>query len=81
MDTSKLNSGQRQLRMNIRNFFLTATHAELESALPTYPDQFSKDCIRELMEEADCPVCENLGCGRGAGVSHTYNSRCLCRKA
>jgi hypothetical protein len=51
MDTSKLTSYQRQVRMNIRNAFLTATKAELEAALPNYPDEFSKECIRELIAE------------------------------
>ena len=42
--------------MNIRNAFLTATPAEMEKALPNYPDQFSKDCIREMIEEYEPPT-------------------------
>ncbi len=52
IDTTKLTSHQRQVRMNIRNAFLTATREELEKALPNYPDQFSKDCIQELIDES-----------------------------
>lgn len=50
----ELDHYQRQTRMNIRNFFLVATRAELESAKETYlteKDQFGADCIQELIDE------------------------------
>lgn len=50
---SNLSNGDRQIRMNIRNFFLTTTREELVKALDNYPDKFSKDCIRELIDEHD----------------------------
>lgn len=76
MDTSKLTNFQRQVRMNIRNLFLAATYAEMDACLHNYPDQFSKDCIREMMDEAECPVCDSMGTVSGA--NHTYGKRCLC---
>jgi hypothetical protein len=79
MDTSKLSHGDRQIRMNIRNFFLVATVEEMRRAMPTYRDAFSRACIQELIDEAPCLVCEHMGCGPGSNASHTYNKNCLCK--
>ncbi len=51
MKTENLSDAQRNLRMNIRNFFLIATLAELQTALSNYPDTFSQACIQELIDE------------------------------
>jgi len=68
---------QRQLRQNIRNAFLTESWETMNAALVNYPDQFSKDCLRELMGEVACPVCNNFGT---RGGQHTYDGSCLCKK-
>jgi hypothetical protein len=73
MDVSKLTSLQRQIRMTIRNAFLRATYREMEFAMDNYPDRFSRDCLQEMMDEYDCPVCEHVGC---RGGEHTYGKRC-----
>jgi hypothetical protein len=78
MDTSKLTGQQRQIRMNIRNAFLAETWDTMNRCLANYPDQFSKDCIREMMDEVACVVCKHMGV---RGGSHTYDGSCLCEKA
>lgn len=50
MNTSNLTPHQRQIRANIRNFFLTATVKEMQDALPNYKDHFSKQCIQEMID-------------------------------
>jgi hypothetical protein len=67
---------QRQLRATIRNFFMVATVEEMRRALPTYTDPFSRDCIQELIDEADCPVCDSFGCC-SPNLDHTRNKNCL----
>ncbi len=56
---------ERQVRMNLRNFFLPATREELVAAVDGYPDEFSKNCIRELIAELDAEsgFCEFCGSG------------------
>ncbi len=55
MDTSTLSHHQRQHRMNIRNFLLTATPAELRRELDMCADRpgdkFRAECIHELILE------------------------------
>lgn len=50
MDTTNLTSQQRTIRRNIRNAFLIATVSELEAAKGNYKDQFSKDCLQEMID-------------------------------
>ena len=48
-----LTSEQRAVRMNIRNFFLAATDAELRTAIARAladGDRFRAECLRELLE-------------------------------
>lgn len=61
MDTSKLAGWQRQIRQNIRNAFLTATRAELVKAVNNYPDDFSKECVREIIAECDAAGVDDAG--------------------
>lgn len=49
MDTSKLNSVQRQQRSNIRALFLTATIDEMERAKANYND-FGKKVLEEMIQ-------------------------------
>ena len=56
-----MESWQRQIRQNIRNAFLTATREELVKALANYPDDFSKECIREIIAECDAAGVQNAG--------------------
>ena len=54
MKTQELTSAQRQLRMNIRNFLLTASRDDLKKELEISlerKDEFRAECIRELMDE------------------------------
>ena len=51
MDVSKLTPAQRQIRQNVRNFLLIATIEELEVEL-TIGDDFRKQCVQELLDEA-----------------------------
>jgi hypothetical protein len=53
MDTSTLSSGQHQLRMNVRNFLLTATLNELKRELELSnerKDTFRAACVQELID-------------------------------
>jgi hypothetical protein len=56
MDVSKLSDHRRNYRMNIRNFLLAATPAELETELELSlerKDEFRADVVRELMAERE----------------------------
>jgi len=49
-----LTKAQRQIRMNVRNFLLVATMAELQKELTislNSKDTFRAACVRELIEE------------------------------
>jgi len=54
MDKSKLTDDQRRFRMNVRNFLMVATPAELqrEKALSEERnDTFRAACVQELIDE------------------------------
>jgi hypothetical protein len=44
---------QRNLRSNIRNGYFLENKETLEKAKIQFKDQFSKDCIQELIDELD----------------------------
>lgn len=54
MDKTTLTTAQRQIRMNIRNFLLIATPAELQKELEisnNSGDTFRAQCVQELIDE------------------------------
>jgi hypothetical protein len=55
MSTETMTPGQRQTRMNIRNFLLIATPAQLAQELEiaiNQGDTFRANCIKELISES-----------------------------
>jgi|AntRauTorcE11897_2_1112592.scaffolds.fasta_scaffold01099_3 FixJ family two-component response regulator len=55
MDKTTLTNAQRQIRMNIRNFLLVATIAELETEIEISNrtgDTFRAACVQELLDQA-----------------------------
>ena len=55
MDKTTLTNAQRQIRMNIRNFLLVATIAELETEIEISNrtgDTFRAACVQELLNQA-----------------------------
>ena len=54
IDTTRLTHAERQVRMSVRNFLLTANRAELEAELRLSEergDTFRAACVRELMDD------------------------------
>ena len=42
-----------EIRFNIRSFHYNSNCEELCTILPTYPDEFSRNCIIEIIDELE----------------------------
>lgn len=60
MDTSKLNSAQRQQRSLIRSLFLCATIDEMEKAKRNY-DAFGQKVLEEMIQTCHQHKVDNFG--------------------